>query len=143
MLISTMSIQSETFPSERLPPGHDARVGKERVNAAKFFPGQGGQRLHVRQTGHVGGENGGVSPQLGGQRFQPVSPPGPQYHLGAPGGQRPGSGRTDARGGAGDDDDFVFDVLHNLSSFLAVVLALGQSRAAPSRKALPTRSPNT
>ena len=43
-----------------------------------------------------------VGPAVGGHLLQPVGPAGHQGHGGAPGGQQPGRGRPDARGGPGD-----------------------------------------
>ena len=62
----------------------------------------GDQALAVVGVGQVGGHDDG-SVELGGQRLQPVGPPGGQHDLRADGVEHPGEAGAEARRGPGDD----------------------------------------
>ena len=92
---------------------HDAGVVDEDVDRAEFLRGERGERLHIVQAGDVEGAALGSAAGFANLRddfLEAVGPAGSKEDFRAPASEQACGGLADAAAGAGDEDDFVFDI---------------------------------
>ena len=66
------------------------------------------EALAVVRLGEVGGHDDGVG-EVGGERLEPVGPPGGDHDAGPDGVEHPGEAVAEARRGPGDDGDLAVE----------------------------------
>ncbi len=100
------------------------------VEPAEVLEGDGDRRLLVGPLGHVTLDSDGavVATELLGQRFEPADRAGGKHEPPAFGGKEARARGTDARRGAGDQDDAVF-VTHEADTSDVTQLVVGSGSA--------------